>query len=465
MHSQPERPELDVPVDEEAPDFPYTDLGNAERLVETEGEDLRFVPGLGWHVYDGQRWRRDDDGGVQRRAKKMVRGLYAGAERLDDYEKRKTLAKWALACETVGRIEAAVSLAQSEQRVIARSHELDAMPFLLNVTNGTLKLRTGELRPHKHSDYLTKVAPTRYDPDATSERWEQFLEEITGGDTELAAFLRRAVGYSLTGDTSEEVLFFAHGPGATGKSTFLEAIRATIGEYAKSADFETFLASSGDRGVRNDVARLAGARFVTSVEVDEGKKLAEGLLKMLLGGDKVSARFLYSETFEFDPAFKLWLAANQRPRVSADDDAMWRRIVQVPFTNVIPEDERDPNLKRLLKTDADIQRAILAWAVRGCLEWQEHGLAIPDVVRKYTAEYRAENDPLADWLAANCHFSSTAETPTADLRDSYAAWATLNNEHAVSNAAYGKALKGHGCKPARRGQTRVWRGVALNDRQ
>ena len=179
------------------------------------------------------------------------------------------------------------------------------------------------------------------------------------------AFYRRAVGYSLTGHTSEEVLFFAHGPTATGKSSKLEAIRGVLGDYAATADFETFLKRHGDAGIRNDVARLAGARLVISVEVDDGKALAEGLLKLLTGGDTVAARFLYRETFEFRPVFKLWLAANDRPRVNADDAAMWRRILQLPFVNVIPEAERDERVKLALRNDPAVQTAILAWAVQG----------------------------------------------------------------------------------------------------
>ena len=203
------------------------------------------------------------------------------------------------------------------------------------------------------------------------------LERVTGGDHGHDGLLAVHSATALTGDTSEEVLFFAHGPTATGKSSTLEAIKAALGEYAATADFETFLKRHGDAGIRNDIARLAGARFVVSIEVDEGKALAEGLVKMLTGGDTVAARFLYRETFEFLPVFKLWLAANTRPRASADDGAIWRRILQVPFAAVIPEAERDERVKITLRTSPEVQTAILAWAVQGCLEWQQAGLAAP----------------------------------------------------------------------------------------
>src|SRR5262249_28322564 len=318
--------------------FDLTDLGNAERLVAEHGRDLRYAPGLGWHTWDGRRCKRDTDGERLRRAKQTVRTMYAVAADLDDEDGRK-LARWAISSASESRLRAAVALAETEQAVIVDPAELDADAWLFNAANGTIDLRTGELREHRRDDLLTRLAPVTYRPGARSALWDSFIARVTGSDEELAAFLARAVGYSLTGHTSEEVLFFAHGPSATGKSSKLEAIRAVLGEYATTADFETFLKRRGDAGIRNDVARLAGARPVLSIEVDDGKTLAEGLLKLLTGGDTVAARFLYRETFEFQPRFKLWLAANDRPRVNADDAAMWRRIIQIPFAVVIPEEE------------------------------------------------------------------------------------------------------------------------------
>jgi putative DNA primase/helicase len=219
-----------------------------------------------------------------------------------------------------------------------------------------------------------------------------------------------------------------------------------LGEYAATADFETFLKRHGDGGIRNDVARLAGARLVISIEVDNGKALAEGLLKLLTGGDTVAARFLYRETFEFQPRFKLWLAANDRPRVNADDAAMWRRILQLPFTEVIPEAERDERVKLALRTDPDVQKAILAWAVQGCLAWQRRGLDVPQRVRDYTNEYRAENDPIAGWLDDTCELDPLAFTSTADLRASHETWATGNGEQPITTKTT-SARTGLACAP------------------
>ena len=345
--------------------FPLTDLGNAERLVAMHGSDVRYAAGIGWLVWDGRRFTPDDTGELLRRAKSTARAIYHDAANCDDDEERKRIAKWARASESEPRLKAMVSLAASEQAVVVRAGDLDADPFALTVLNGTLDLRTGKLKPHNRNDLITKLAPVRYDPDARSDQWERFLKRVTADDVELLAFVQRLAGYTITGVTDEEILAFLHGPGATGKTTAVEAIKATLGDYASTSDFETFLARRGDAGIRNDVARLAGARMVVSVEVDDGKRLAEGLIKQVTGGDKIAARFLHREYFEFEPQFTLWLVANARPRAHANDDALWRRILQVPFTVVIPPAERNPDLKRTLRTDPTEQTAILAWLVHG----------------------------------------------------------------------------------------------------
>jgi putative DNA primase/helicase len=455
-------PDFDALVAERvAHDFRLTDLGNAERLVHEHGHDLRFAPGLGWFAWDGRRWKRDRDGEVTRRAKRMVRSMYALAGKTEDPDERKRLANWAQQSETKSRLRAAVELAETELAVIVDPDQLDADPWLFNAANGTIDLKTGELREHRRNDLLTRISPVVYDPEARSDLWEAALERATRGKDGLAGFLQRAVGYSATGHTREDKLFFAHGPTATGKSSLLEAIKGAFGEYATTADFETFLKRHGDAGIRNDIARLAGARFVISIEVDEGKALAEGLVKMLTGGDTVAARFLYHETFEFLPVFKLWLAANTRPKASADDGALWRRILLVPFTEVIPEAERDERIRITLRTSPEVQTAILAWAVQGCVEWQQSGLKPPPCVLDYTNEYRAENDPLRDWLADCCELSSDDWTSAADLRKSYEAWCEANGLKPLHPNKVAASLTTKGCKSEKRSHERGWNGLRV----
>jgi len=263
------------------------------------------------------------------------------------------------------------------------------------------------------------------------------------------------------------VLFFPFGPTATGKSTLLAAVCAMLGDYAATADFDTFLVRDRASGApRSDIARLAGRRFVVSLEVDDGAKLASALVKQLTGGDSVAARFLYREAFEFLPTAKLWLAANDRPRVRDDDDAIWRRILQMPFDKQIPPDERDPQVKARLRDPADAGPAILAWAVAGCMAWQRDGLGIPQAVRDTTAAYRQEMDPLHDFLEECCVVAPNAWASSAALWDAYQAWAKDDGvKYPLKRKAFGERLHGRGCTAAKEyvggKETRGWRGIGL----
>jgi putative DNA primase/helicase len=440
-----------------------TDAGNARRLVKEHGHDLRYCHAWGkWLVWDGKRWRKDDAGAVVEKTKKTVRAIYAEAAAEPDKEQREALAKWARESERRHRIMDLIALAQSEPDIPVAPPDLDADPFLLNCRNGTVDLRTGSLRPHRREDSITKIAPVDYDPAARLNLWDRFLHTVTDGDSEMLSFLQRAVGYSLTGDTGEEKLFMPHGPGATGKSTFLEAFKSALGEYAATADFEAFLKRRDVGGPRNDIARLAGARLVVSIEVDEGKRLAEGLVKMLTGGDTVAARFLHKEAFEFAPQFKLWLAANHEPTVSDEDSAMWRRILRIPFEHVIPEDQRDPGIKKKLKNPKVAGPAILAWAVQGCLAWKRDGLKVPARVRAATEAYRKDMDPLKEWFDAHCVLQEDAWTSSEALRQSYQAWTKENSERPVEGRGFGQRLKDRGLVDRKQDGKRGWRGVILD---
>jgi putative DNA primase/helicase len=442
--------------------FKWTEYGNAERLVSSHGADLRHSPGLGWLVWDGQRWRRDEDGEAIRRMKQTVRAMWDELPEIDDPDLQKRFFGFVRSSENERRLNATLKLAESEATVVLAADRFDADPSLLTVANGTIDLRTGELREHRREDLVTRASPVVYAPGARSQLWQEFLGKITAGDEELEGFLQRAAGYSLTGSTAEEKLFFAHGPAATGKSTFLESLKAVLGEYATTTDFETLLKRKGDRGIPNDIARLAGTRLVVSIEVDEGKQLAAGLVKQLTGGDTVTARFLRKEFFEFKPQFKLWLAANDRPQVSATDSGIWRRIVQIPFTVEIPEGERDRSLKQRLTSDPKIQTAILAWAVDGALAWQEAGLDVPAKVKAYTEEYRQENDPLQDFLDECCLLQPAAHVKRKALRKTYERWAWTNHRPQLSTRRFADLLKTRGVIAGGKvGDERTWVGITL----
>lgn len=445
-----------------------TDLGNARRMVRLFGKDIRYCYSLTWLIWNGTRWQPDSTGEIQRLAKTTALSIYGEAASAKTQEKREKLSKWAILSESERAIKAMIRLAESEPGIPITPAELDSNPYQLNCLNGTIDLRTGKLHRHRRDNLITKLAPVRYDPKAHDEMWEKVLNDATGGETELQELMQRAFGYSATGDTREEVLFLIHGPEASSKSTVIEAIKATLGDYAMTADFETFVKRRDVGGPRNDIARLAGSRLVVSIEVDEGKRLAEGLVKMVTGGDTITARKLYQESFEFKPAFKLVLVTNHAPIINPDDGAMWRRILVIPMVHQVPKHLRDPNVKVHLTNPTTAGPAILQWLLKGCLEWQRERLRIPAVVQQATEAYRASQDSFADFISECCILEASAWVTTKDLRDEYDAWSSergdgwLNGEH-LSGKAFANNLLARGLLPRKgTGGVRGWSGIRLD---
>jgi putative DNA primase/helicase len=447
-------------------DFRYghTDLGNSERFIRQHGQNLRYCVESGtWHVWSGSRWEPDNLKQVHQLAKKTVKAMYSELAAESDDDKRKALFKFIQKSESERSLNALVNLARTDPRIAVSAAAFDQQPHLLNCKNGTIDLRTGELLPHRPDDLITKQCPITFDPNSTSEAWERFLRDCTQSDTDLQGFLQRAVGYTLYGDPREQVILMVHGPGATGKSTFIAAVMTVLGDYAATADFTTFLKK--DRvsgGPSDDVANLAGARLVSSVEVDDGKQLAQALVKQLTGGDVIRARHLYRSSFEFRPQFALWLVCNHAPVVAQGDDALWRRILRMPFENVIPPEKRDNKLKSILTDPEAAARAVLAWAVKGCVEWYRNGLQVPDSVRQATATYKAKSNPVADFIADECVLNPIAYTTVADLRQAYTSWCVENGEkHVLNRNQFTAAIRELGCTPGVRSGNRVWTGIAL----
>jgi putative DNA primase/helicase len=435
-----------------------TDLGNAERLVTRHGHDLRYCHIWGkWLVWDGRRWLVDASGEVVRRAKETVGAIYDEASAAS-VELRGPLAKWGARSEARARIRDMILLARSQEGIPVSPEELDADPWLLTVENGTLDLRTGQLLPHNRAHLITHLVPAAFDPQAQAPCWRAFLDRILTGNKALIAFLQRAVGYSLTGDTSEQVIFILHGRGANGKSTFLETLGHMLGGYAQRTPAETLLRQRGNR-VSNDLARLTGARLVIAVEVEEGQSLAESLVKQITGGDRIAARFLYGEYFEFLPRFKLFLATNHKPQIRGTDQAIWRRIRLVPFEFSIPEAEQDRKLGLRLRAELP---GILAWAVDGCLTWACHGLGTPPEVRQATEGYRGEMDPLAGFFEECCAKRPTARATVKALYQAYAQWCEANGERALSKRALSHRLRERGYEQGRGAKgVRYWKGIGL----
>jgi P4 family phage/plasmid primase-like protien len=437
--------------------FNNTDLGNSGRLIAHHGEDLRYCYPWGrWLVWDGRRWAVDSSGEVHRRAKRTVKEIYREAGDATDDESRKALAKHAMRSEAENRIQAMISLAKSEVPVMPE--ELDRDPWLLNVSNGTLELRTGELRDHRRDDLMTKLAPVDYDPDAEAPTWAAVLER-TIPSAPVREFFKKLCGRAFSGDVSEHVLPVLYGTGANGKSTVLNALLEAAGEYGMQAAPDLLIAKRGNHPT--EVADLFGMRFVASIEVEDGRRLAESLVKTLTGGDRVRARRMRQDFWEFPPTHKVFMAVNHKPQVKGGETAIWRRIKLISFTETIPAAEQDKRLPEKLRTEL---AGILRWAVEGCLEWRREGLQEPTAVTDATAEYRLDMDILAGFLEERCVVDSDAWAKFADLYGAYTAWCEEAGEKAETKRRFGERLKERGFGPDRgTGNVPIRRGIGLRD--
>jgi len=437
-----------------------TELGNALRLVKLHGHNIKFCHTFKkWLVWDGARWQVDDKGQVKRLAKDTIRKMYEEAARSQSEKERKKLAKHAWRSESNQKINSMLSLAESEEEVAVTADILDSDDWLLNCVNGVLDLKNQLLAPHLREHFMTKISGAEYNPEMECPRWERFLQTITDKNANIIKYLQKAVGYSLTGDTSEQCLFLLYGTGANGKSTFIEVIRALLNDYAKQADFSTFLAKKYDQ-IRNDIAMLKGSRFVSAIEAQEGRALAEVLVKQLTGGDSITARFLHQEFFEFTPTFKIWLACNHKPVIKGSDWAIWRRIKVIPFNVVIPDSLMIKDYAKILKEEL---AGILNWALKGCQLWMEEGLAEPNEVKAATMQYRDEMDIVNDFLLEHCEYDINGKVVKSQLYEKYIQWCKATGEFQLTSKKFGMRIKEKGIDEYRQGSQRFWRGISIKE--
>lgn len=450
-------------VEGQAPSEPkrerLTDSGNAERLVRLFGGDLRYSTGTGWSAWDGARFAPDAEAFVQRFAKDTARSFYKEAIKLDDSERQRFM-KWGLTCESRDRRNAMVVLASYEKEVRVTVDQFDADPFAFNVRNGTIDLRTGRLREHQREDLITKLSPVVYDARATCPTLNSFLNKVLGGNRDLISFLQRAVGYSLTGNVSEDALFFAHGDGHNGKSTFAETIMALCGEYAKAAPPDLLIAKKNDAHP-TERADLFGARLVVAQEVEDDQRFAEKKIKELTGGDRIKGRFMGKDFFEFNPTHKLWLCGNHKPEIRGTDYAIWRRIKLIPFTVKITDKEKDGALPEKLLTELP---GILNWAIEGCLAWQAHGLKEPPAVVDATNAYRKDMDNVGKFIDECCTFDASARTSAKDLYEAYKRWVESRGEFKLTHKKLGDKLRERTELQKSTSNGSWWNGIRLNAR-
>lgn len=441
-------------VEKPARKFKLTDLGNAERIAYEYGHVIRYIPSVGWYIWNGKYWEFDEKGKLHRIVAKVVRKLGESAD--------ETEQKWARHCEKHNVRESAIK--DLKVLVPGDRSDFDQHKYLLNVANGVVDLKTGKLQPHDRELKLTKITNIFFEENAKCPNWLAFLDQIFLGDKELAEYMQRLIGYSLTGDISEQIMMFLVGGGSNGKSTFINTIKDLVGEYGKQAKSDTFIKKK-ETGANNDIARLVGSRFVSAIESEEGEKLSESFVKQITGGEPVLARFLRQEYFEYIPEFKVFFTTNHKPIIGGLDEGIWRRVKLIPFDLNLPAHKRDKKLPEKLSLEMS---GILNWAIEGCLKWQKDGLIEPAVVAKATGNYKEDMDILGPFLAECCYVDKTNENIKIEAKELYTVYDSFgykSGERTVSNRSFYRMLETKGFKKERgTGNKNFFIGITLQER-
>lgn len=411
------------------------------------GDLLHVASQKRWLYWDGQRFHYDETQYARRLARKLCR---EAATRCDNDHAAKKIAS----AKTVYAVE---RLASTDKQHAVVAEDFDADPWELNTPDGIVDLRTGNVQPHDRAKRHTKMTVCGVADECPT--WEMYLDDVTGGDLELSGYLQRVAGYCLTGSIVEHAMFFAYGPGGNGKSIFINTLGEILGDYATTAPMDLFCVSRGERHP-TEFALLRGARLIRASETEEGRRWDEARLKSITGGDKISARFIRGDFFEFSPCFKLLIAGNYKPAMRSVDDAMKRRINVLPFLTRVANP--DKNLPAKLRNE---YAGILGWAIKGCLEWQKIGLAPPAAVVRATADYFETEDTFGRWIEDRCEQGPNCKAYTRELFDDWKKFAKSNEEFIGNMRRFSQLLEHRGFTKWRHPESRArgFAGLALKE--
>ena len=445
-----------------------TDDEAGRRFAREHGEVVRYVAAWNkWLVWDGRRWAVDDCQAIQAIAKLTNDAVWGEvlqlvADQRITQQDAAAARSWGKYVSSVNGTEHMLSKASSEPGIVCRHGELDRGPWLLNVENGTIDLRTGQLRPHSKADLITKLAPVTFDANADCPKWRAFVDEIMSRNVVLVGYLRKLVGYWLTGIVRDHILPLFIGTGANGKSVFLNTVQSLIGaDYCMKAPAD-FLLAKKNATHPTELADLFGKRLVSCIEIESGRRLAESLVKELTGGDPIRARRMREDFWQFDPTHKVVLAANHRPVVRGRDNGVWRRLRVVPFDIVIPAEKQNKKLTEELQSELP---GILNWALLGCLEWQAEGLGEPAEVMAATADYKGENDLIGAFITDMCVTMPSISVAAGQLFAAYQQWCSGNGHLADNSTTFGRDLteRGFDVKPTKKGKVRCGIGLMATE--
>jgi len=441
-------------------EFSCTDDGNGDRLVAQYRDSIRYCATFdAWFLWSGSRWERDETCRMLALAKRVARTIHLEASATTD-DRREKVGKWALSSGMLSRLKAMIACACPA--VAVTPDEFDAHPTLLNCQNGTLELDTLTFREARREDLLTKCAGVAYDPAAECPTWLAHLDLIFNGDAEVIEGFRQMAGYSLLDGNPEQVMFILLGRGKNGKSVTLKVLAEVLGDYAVNLAAESLMVKRNDV-IRSDLARLMGARLVTSAEGGEGAALDEGAVKQLTGfDDKITVARKYENEFEFTPGAKIWFATNHAPRIRGTDDGIWRRIWLIPFEVQIPEERRDPQItEKLLQEKA----GILNWMLAGLRQYhaQGHRLRPADKIVAATRAYRRESDAIGRFLADEMIYDPQGSVTRAGLYSIYSEWCKVEGEPPVASRTIAKYLRERQIQETKRGGARCWIGIRVKN--
>lgn len=435
-----------------------TDAGNAECLAHRHGEHLRYCHTTKtWHHWNGAIWAPDQDQEAERRMLDTVRARYLAAWNVPNPDTKQKLAGWAIASESAAKQQAGLRSAQSLAKLATTIDQYDTAPMLATARNGiTVNLATGETYQARREDMITKTLGTKYDPAAKCPRWLRHLGEVFEGNANLIAYIKRAVGYSLTGDTREQKAFILYGHGANGKSVTLTTLRKLLGDYGDNTPFDTFDADTTE--ARHDLAKMRGARFVTVIEANEDRYLNEARIKAITGGEQISSRALYQMPIDYRPTFKLWIALNHLPVIRGTDKGIWRRIDLVAFNRSFEGAQDDKGLEATLVAELP---GILNWAIEGAREWVAMGLAQPDEVTRETNTYRQTMDIVQQWLDECATMDARAETAAGMAYQSYGHWCAESGLKPEAQGIFTRRVREKGVERMKRSGKVFYKGLGL----